>query len=287
MNSFRTLADCIAQLTTQLKPITETPRLEAELLLAHALGLSRASLLARLRETVEVAQVMPLLARRLNHEPLAYIFGEWEFFGLPFFVQAPLLVPRPETEHLVEVALRFLSNRKHSCGPPLSIADLCCGTGCVSVAVACHVPNACIYAGDICADAVEATIRNAARNNVSVQCVQGDLFAPLDSLCRSFDLILSNPPYVPEDEWRELSPVITKHEDPGALLAGKDGLDVVRRIIPVACERLKPGGMLAMEIGDGQFQTVAALMQDHGYEQVMATPDLAGIERIISGIRIT
>jgi release factor glutamine methyltransferase len=287
MNSFRTLADCIAQLTAQLKPITETPRLEAELLLAHALGLSRASLLARLRETVAVSQVMPLLARRLNHEPLAYIFGEWEFFGLPFFVQAPLLVPRPETEHLVEVALDFLKERKRNFSPPFTVADLCCGTGCVAVAVGYHAPGTCIYAGDIRADAVETTTRNAARNNVSVQCAQGDLFAPLDPLCRSFDLILSNPPYVPEDEWSELSPVITKHEDPGALLAGKDGLDLVRRIIPAARERLKPGGMLALEIGDGQFQSVAALMQDHGFEQVMATPDLAGIERIISGVLIS
>ncbi len=287
MNSFQTIADCIAQLDVQLKPITETPRLEAELLLAHALGMSRGFLLAKLRETAEVSQVMPLLARRLNHEPLAYIFGEWEFFGLPFYVQAPLLVPRPETEHLVEVALQFVAERRTIAPHSLHIADLCCGTGCVAVAVGYHVSGNRICATDIRDDAIATTTRNAARNNVSVQCVQGDLFAPIDPLCRSFDLILSNPPYVPEEEWRELSPVITKHEDPGALLAGKDGLDVVRRIIPAACERLKPGGMLAMEIGDGQFQTVAALMQDHGFEQVKATPDLASIERIVSGVLIS
>ena len=278
-----TVAEYLAQEKEKLEPITETPRLEAELLLANALGMKRSSLLARLQEPLETAQADVLLARRLNHEPLAYIFGEWEFFGLSFYVQAPLLVPRPETEHLVETALKFLNERKNNSKPPLVIADLCCGTGCVAVAVGFHAPGNEIYAVDIHADAVATTNRNADRHNVSLQCVQGDLFAPLDPLCRAFDIILSNPPYVPENEWNELSPVITKHEDPKALLAGKDGLDIIRRIIPEAHKRLKSGGMLALELGEEQFDAVALLMKANGFEQVTATLDLAGTKRVISG----
>lgn len=279
-----TVAAYLAQAKEQLKPITETPRLEAELLLSHALGVTRSSLLARLQEPVETTQAEPLLARRLNHEPLAYIFGEWEFFGLPFYVEAPLLVPRPETEHLVDVALKFLKERENVSQSPLMVADLCCGTGCIAVSIGYHAPGNEVYAVDILADAVTTTNRNADRHKVSLQCLQGDLFTPLDPLCGSFDLILSNPPYVPEEEWDELSPVITKHEDPKALLAGKDGLDIIRRIIPEARERLTPDGMLAMELGEDQFDTAVSLMETNGFAQVMATRDLSGIKRIISGV---
>lgn len=282
-----TVAAYLAQTTEKLKPVTETPRLEAELLLAHALGIKRSSLLAQLQESVKISQADKLLARRLEHEPLAYIFGEWEFFGMPFHVQAPLLVPRPETEHVVEVALQFLKERIRKSTASLTIADLCCGTGCIAVALGYHAPNNRLYAVDIRSDAVATTKRNADRHNVTLHCIQGDLFAPLDTFCRSFDLILSNPPYVPKNEWPELSPVITQHEDPKALLAGTDGLDIVRRIIPAARERLKPGGMLALEIGDGQVESVTALMKNCGFEHVVATPDLAGIDRVISGLFIS
>lgn len=281
MDKGQTVADYIARTALLLEAITETPRLEAELLLSYALGVSRAVLLARLHDTVDTSHMEPLLERRLNHEPLAYIFGEWEFFGLPFFVKAPLLVPRPETEHLVEVALKFLARNKG----PAKIADLCCGTGCVGIAIVHNSTGLTLYASDIRSDAVKTTQENAARHRTPVNCVQGDLFAPLDSLCRHFDVVVSNPPYVPDDEWAELSPVITKHEDPGALLAGKDGLDVIRRIIPAAYERLRTGGLLALELGESQYQTVAALMEAVGFNNVTATRDLAGIARIIAGIR--
>ncbi len=281
MDRRQTIAACIARTALLLETITETPRLEAELLLSHALGVSRAVLLARLHDTVDTSCMEPLLERRLDHEPLAYIFGEWEFFGLPFFVKAPLLVPRPETEHLVEATLNFLARNKG----PAKIADLCCGTGCVGIAIAHNTSGAALYASDIRADAVETTCNNAARHGISINCSQGDLFAPLDSLCQCFDVVVSNPPYVPDDEWAELSPVITKHEDPRALLAGKDGLDVIRRIIPAAYDRLRPGGLLALELGESQYQTVAALMKAGRFENITATHDLAGIARIISGIR--
>lgn len=281
MGNCQTIADCIAQTSDLLAPITDTPRLEAELLLAYALRLSRASLLARLRDPVDDACLMPLLARRLNHEPLAYIFGEWEFFGLPFFVESPLLVPRPETEHLVEVALKYLTDCETT-GP---IVDLCCGTGCVGVALGHYASQHPLYACDIRPDAVAMTQRNAARHKVSLRCVQGDLFEALDTLCDCFDVIVSNPPYVPDGEWRDLSPVITKHEDSGALLSGTDGLSLIRRIIPESRLRLRKGGLLALELGEGQCGIVAGLLRENGFSAVEAHRDLAGIDRIVLGIR--
>ncbi len=282
MNQRLTIAHWIAQACEQLAPITETPRLEAELLLARALDVPRASLLARLHETADLAAATPLLARRLNHEPLAHIFGEWEFFGLSMLVQAPLLTPRPETEHLVEAVLAHLTAQTTTDRP--CVADVCCGTGCVATAIAWHAPHADVYACDIRADAVDITRRNAERHHVRVTCVQGDLFAPLDARCNRFDVVAANPPYVPEHEWASLSPVITKHEDPQALLAGADGLDILRRIIRDARTRLKPGGMLALEVGEDQYESVAALMHDNDFESVRAIKDLARINRIAVGL---
>ncbi|HDP33760.1 MAG TPA: peptide chain release factor N(5)-glutamine methyltransferase, partial [Candidatus Hydrogenedentes bacterium] len=278
MEKHDTVADCIARMSARLAPITDTPRLEAEMLLAHALGVSRASLLARLREPVDARAAARLLARRLDHEPLAYIFGEWEFFGLSFLVPPPLLTPRPETEHLVEAALKYLAVGRAASPDCPRVADLCCGVGCVAVSIGKHRADASLCACDVRADAVETTLRNAARHRVRIHCVQGDLFAPLDNVCDCFDVVVSNPPYVPAGEWQDLAPVITKHEDPGALLAGKDGLEVIRRIIPAAFSRLRIGGMLAMELGDGQFPAAAALMRKQGFAQVAAVRDLSGTD---------
>lgn len=276
-----TLADILSESTRRLESITETPRLEAELLLAHAMNLSRASLLARLREPFDVPGFFPLLERRLQFEPLAYIFGSWEFYGLSMLVAPPLLTPRPETEHLVECALNFLIKRGH----PSVIADICCGTGCVGVAIAHHVPEDLVYATDTRLDAAMLTQRNAARHHGAVHAIQGNLLDPFSDMEPCFDLIVSNPPYVPESEWNGLSPVITRHEDPGALLAGHDGLDVVRRLVPQALPRLREGGMLALEIGEDQYATVETILCSLGYRDVKATRDLGGIQRIISGIK--
>lgn len=276
-----TIAAWIAHLSARLMCTTDTPRLEAELLLSRALGVSRAALLARLRDSVDASAVMPLLERRLNHEPLAYIFGEWEFFGLPFFVCPPLLTPRPETEHLVETALDRLSHIDRAMP---RIADVCCGTGCVAVSVARHASRAFVYACDLRSDAVRVTRRNASRHGVSVACAQADLLGAIDCAGAAFDLVLANPPYVPEGEWAALSPVITKHEDRGALVGGPDGLALIRRLVPQARACLRPGGLLALEIGDGQYNAVAALLTAHGFVCLNCVHDLAGAKRVISGI---
>jgi len=276
-----TVAEVLSQGAALLAPISETPRLDAELLLARAMNLSRASLLARLREASSGLDAYEaLLARRLNYEPLAYIFGVWEFFGCSVLVAPPLLTPRPETEHLVERALKFLDGLQI----PAVIVDACCGTGCVGVAIGCNAPGHALYFTDIRRDAVALACRNAARHGVPARGVQGNLLSMFGA---PVDLITANPPYVAEDEWPGLSPVITRHEDPGALLAGKDGLDCIRRLVPEAMRCLRPGGMLALEVGEIQFASVAALFEAHGFGVITCDLDLAGMERIISGIRVS
>lgn len=273
-----TVAAILSQSEQRLTAVTETPRLEAEMLLAHAMKISRAFLLARLREPFDAPDFEALMSRRLAHEPLAYIFGEWEFFGLSMLVSPPLLTPRPETEHLVERALAFLSEQPGPC----TVIDTCCGTGCVAVSIARSAQGHRVYASDIRLDAVEMAQQNAARHKVNVCCVQADLLSPFAG---PVDMITANPPYVPEREWADLSPVITRHEDPGALLAGADGLDVIRRLVPEAAGCLRPGGMLALEIGESQYAAVEALFLAHGFDSVQCDQDLAGIKRIISGVR--
>lgn len=275
-----TLAERLKEAARQLEPITETPRLDAEILLAHAMHLSRAQLLARLRDETPAPDFESLLARRLNHEPIAYITGHWEFFSLDFLVRPPMLVPRPETEHLVETALEFLS---HGTSRAPSVLDIGTGTGCVAIAIAKHAPKAQMTAIDIRPDTLALARENADRHNVKVTFLQGDLFAALPKDTAPYDLIVSNPPYVEEGDWDTLSPVIRKHEDPGALLAGPDGLDIIRRIIGESPQYLRKGGLLALEIGERQSRQVASLLSQAGFTNIRFVKDLAGFERIACG----
>ena len=271
--------DLLLQAAAQLSPRTDSPHLDAELLMAHALGVSRAGLLARLRETGPVGAFPEYLARRLAHEPVAYILGHREFYSLDFIVRPPVLIPRPETEHLVETGLAFAKEA----GRRLRILDLCTGSGCVAVTLAHELPGSTVTAVDIAPVAAALARENAARARVPVRVLEGDLFDALPADEPAFDLITANPPYVEAAEWDTLAPDITRYEDPGALLSGEDGLDCVRRIVRQAPAHLVKGGMLAMEIGEKQYEAVAALFLQAGFENVACVPDLAGIRRIILG----
>ncbi len=270
------LAERLVSASEALSHMSETPRLDADLLMAHALGISRAQLLARLHEPCAAPAFEDLLARRLAFEPLAYILGEWEFFSLQFYSEPPMLVPRPETEHLVEAVLDFTDNR------PARVLDIGTGTGCVALSIAHNAPACSVTATDINPAAIALAKRNAARHHLSerVTLHLGDLFAALPADEPPFDAVCSNPPYVEEGDWDDLDPVIRLHEDPRALLAGDDGLDIVRTLIQQAPAYLKPGGLLAFEIGMGQYSEVARLLTVSGYETVTSKCDLAGIQRI-------
>lgn len=274
-----TVAERLADAAQRLDPVTDTPRLDAELLLAHTLGLSRASLLARMHEPAPGEPFETLVKRRAGGEPLAYILGSWEFYSLDFKIEAPILVPRPETEHLVEVVLEFVGNG------PATVLDLCTGSGCVAVAVAVHAPACEIVATDRNPKAVSLAARNARRYEVDQRIAfrQGDLFEALQVSDGPFDAVCANPPYVAESDWPSLSATIREFEDPDALLAGKDGLDCIRRIVQDARAYLRSGGLLAFEIGQGQSKAVEDLMLEAGYETIAFRKDLAGISRIASG----
>lgn len=278
-----TAAQRLADAAQRLMPVTETPRLDAEILLAHAAGMPRRALLARMHEALPAPKFEALLARRLQFEPIAYIVGTWEFFSLEFAVRPPILVPRPETEHLVEMALEYLRGHGAADAPP-RVLDLCTGAGCVAIAIARNASCA-MSATDINPDAVALARENAARHKVRLDAFTGDLFDALPEGAPPFDCIVSNPPYVEEDVWPELSPVIRMHEDPLALLAGKDGLAIIRRIIAHAPRFLRPGGLLALEIGENHFQAAAALLRAAAFTDIACRHDLAGIPRIIGGIR--
>lgn len=271
-----TVGQRLAEATRLLAAVSETPRLDAEILLARALGLSRARLLARLGEAFETPDFDDLLERRLTFEPIAYILGEWEFYGRSFEVEAPILVPRPETEHLVEVVLDGVGTG------PAAVLEIGTGTGCVAVTVAVQAPRVRMVATDIRWAALALARRNVRRHGAQgrVALAGSDLFGGL-SPGRQFDVVCSNPPYVDEATWHAVSPVVRLHEDPRALLAGHDGLDVVRRIVAECPGYLRPGGLLCFEIGDTQRDAVHGLLLDCGYSDVGFVRDLGGIDRIV------
>jgi len=262
----------------QLKDTSDTPRLDAEILLAHTLNISRSSLLA-LESIVELPeQFSALVARRSRSEPIAYMLGEWEFFSLPFFVEAPVLVPRPETEHLVESVLQF-------CGEPESILDIGTGTGCVVITLLTQLPEAHGYATDLKDHNLELARKNATRHQVvdRLRFEPGDLFEPFDSSSKTFDVICSNPPYVALRDQDTLDPTVKNFEDGTALFSGDDGLDLIRRLIEEAPKHLTAEGWLAFEFGIRQDSVIEQLLSGRGYRDIRIVPDLAGIPRIALG----
>lgn len=260
----------------------ENPRLDAELLVAHALHVDRMRVIldaARPLEGEELHKLRELVKRRRAHEPVAYLRGEREFYGLRFRVDGRVLIPRPDTETLVDVALA----RTRHCSMSMRMVDLCTGSGCVAVAIARQRPTACVFATDVSPGAIEVARDNAQRlgaYNVALRV--GDLFAPVAD--RRFDVVTANPPYIASGEIPTLQSDIKDFEPRVALDGGADGLDVVRRIVAEAPARLVPGGVLALEIGAGQADATAELLRAHGFVDVRADRDIARIERVVSGV---
>jgi len=198
-----------------------------------------------------------LLARRVSREPLPYILGTREFFGLYFAVDPRVLIPRPETELLVERALGLASRVSSSSGA-LCIADIGTGSGCIAIALAVHLPHACLYATDVSADALAVAQRNAATHGVAsrIRFLWGDLLSPLP---QPVHLIVANLPYIAAQEWETLPPEVGRFEPRGALDGGPDGLDLVRWLLRQAPAYLLPGGALLLEIGASQGEAVTKL----------------------------
>ncbi len=263
----------------------ETPRLEAELLLSHVLGCSRIQLIIdrdRPLQPHELAAYRTLVSRRRNHEPVAYLRGEREFFGHVFEVDARVLIPRPDTETLVEVALDRTRDR-HMFG---RMVDVCTGSGNVAISFAKERPTWRVLGTDVSLDAITVASHNAVRLGVAWNTAfsTGDLLAPVRQ-SGPFDLVTANPPYIPSAEVDLLAADIRNHEPRLALDGGVDGLDLVRRLIAEAPACLDPEGVLAMEIACDQGPRVVEQMQRAGWKDVRVAQDLGMRDRVVSGIR--
>jgi release factor glutamine methyltransferase len=261
----------------------DSPRLDAELLLAHVLGVDRVRLILEAERPLEPAELeayRALIQRRRRFEPVAYILGVREFYGLPFRVDSRVLVPRPDTEVLVDVALA----RTRAGSLSGRALDLCTGSGCVAIAFAKQRPLWRVTATDLSPGALAVARDNALRLGAvwGVDFVESDLDAAVPAGAR-FELITANPPYITQSELPHLQKDVVDHEPRLALLGGKDGLDVVRRIVELAPRRLAPRDVLATEVGAGQAAEAMRLFREAGLSSVEATRDLGGIERVVSG----
>jgi release factor glutamine methyltransferase len=248
---------------------SQTPRLDAELLLADALGVDRTALFLDPQRDVSGPAVRAfqdaVRRRSVGREPVAYILGRRGFRHIELTVDERVLVPRPETELLVEVGLSLPAGAR--------VADVGTGSGAIALALKQERPDLAVVATDISFDALAVARSNAERLDLDVTFVEADLLDGVGEV----DAVLSNPPYVAESARAMLAPEITRHEPPGGLFAGEDGLDVIRRLVPAAAG----AGLLAIEVGQGQAAAVATLMREAGFGSVVVRADLAGIERVV------
>ncbi len=262
----------------------DTPRLDAEVLLAHALNRDRAWLYAHPEQILSSHQLsayQSLVSCRARREPVAYLIGHKEFFGLEFSVTPDVLIPRPETERLVELALEWMATTS---SPPI-IADVGTGSGAIAVTLAVYLPQAQVIATDTSATALVIAQRNAARHGVAdrVRYVQGDLLAPLAGGWRYSYFIAANPPYLSQAELAAAPPEVARWEPRAALDGGPDGLSVIRRLLAMAADRLHAGGAVLVEIGAGQGAEVLKLARRH-FPQAMVeiARDYAERDRLLA-----
>jgi release factor glutamine methyltransferase len=261
----------------------DSPRLDAEVLVAWALGIDRVRIIVDGKRPLvgdELARLRELVKRRRAREPVAYLRGEREFYGRRFLVDKRVLIPRPDTETLVEVAMA----RTTHCSMSLRGLDLCTGSGCVAVTIARQRPTVRVHATDISPDALAVARVNALRLGAyNVSFSAGDLFAA-NAPWPKHDLVTANPPYVASGDLEMLMPDVKDFEPRVALDGGADGLALVRRIVADAPAHLVPGGVLAVEIGAGEAAATTALFEARGFRDVTTTRDYGKIERVVSGV---
>ncbi|SRR5581483_2383192 len=262
-----------------------SPRLDAELLMAEALGVERVRVYVNANHALvdaALAHFRALVKRRASGEPVAYIIGHREFWSLDFVVTPAVLTPRPETELLVETALKLMASKASR-----RILDLGTGSGAIAVALAKEIAGAEIVATDIFRAALEIARANARQHGVDhrIAFFAGDLFAPVAAMTGCFDLIVSNPPYIRRADIAALPRDVRDYEPRIALDGGADGLDFYRRIATEAPDYLSAGGFVAVEIGAGMGAEVAQLFAEAGFADVRLEKDLAGLERVVSARR--
>jgi release factor glutamine methyltransferase len=275
----RLIADAAAELASAG---VESPRLDAETMLAAACHSSRAAVICGLAKIDGSARerFAAMIARRMRREPLAYILGHKEFYSLDFEVTPAVLIPRPETETVVSTVLESI--QRH---PNARVCDLGTGSGAIALAIAANAPAAQVTATDLSAEALAIAQRNAARLELAsrVRFQLADCFEPLDGMgpLGGFDLIVSNPPYIREDQFAGLAPEISRYEPRAALAGGYDGLELYRRIAAALTDHLENSGSVIAEIGADQSDAVTAIMRNAGATSIELRRDLAGLPRIV------
>ncbi|ACD94753.1 peptide chain release factor N(5)-glutamine methyltransferase [Trichlorobacter lovleyi] len=255
----------------------ENARREAEWLLCEATGLDRMGLYLNFDKPLqddELAAYRSMVARRGKREPLQHILGSQEFDGLEFIVTRDVLIPRFDTETLLEEAVRQAPTAR-------TVLDIGTGSGCIAISLFHRLPQAAITAVDLSPDALSIARRNAERNNAQIEFLLGSFFQPVSE--RRFDLIVSNPPYITSADLADLQPEVRDFEPRLALDGGTDGLDAYRVLAAEAPRYLEPNGWLLLEIGAGQDKDVATLLADAGFDAIVSVPDNAGIIRVVGG----
>jgi release factor glutamine methyltransferase len=256
-------------------------RFDSEMLLAYSLGVDRLWLYTHYDQPLtgpELSEFRSAVIRRSKREPLQYILGRWGFWSLDLAVSPGVLIPRQETEHLVECALKLAGSAR-------TILDLCTGSGNVVISLAKEMPSSSLWATDISARAIQLAEENARTYSVfdRIHFLCGDLFAPVKEKENHFDLIVCNPPYVPSGQIQKLQPEIKDFEPVTAVDGGEDGLSFYRRLIPGAIPFLKPSGYLIMEIGEEQGISLLEMMGQWGYRDVNLIKDYSGLDRVLAG----
>ncbi len=284
MKDIWTISRLISWASEDLKKYSSTsPRLDADLMLGRVLNLDRIKLLMDFNRPLtkcELENYRKFHQRRRTGEPIAYILGEREFYGRKFSVDNRVLVPRPETEILVEITLK----RAETFSNLTNILDLCTGSGCVGITLACEQNGCSVTAVDLSKDALDLAFENAVRLNAEkVKFIHSDLFENISKWMR-FDIIVSNPPYIADADITSL-PVDVKNFEPHLALAGGSfGTDILLRMIDQSPQWLNMDGILAVEIGCEQGSIVEQLFKTKGFEQVEVTQDYAGLDRVVSGV---
>lgn len=283
------VADVLRRAAARLRQAgVGTPRLDAELLLMETLGRSREDLYRNPEGGLRQAQAErfeSLVSRRLRAEPVAYVTGTQEFWSLDFRVTPDVLVPRPETEHLVETVTEFLASRPGPC----RVLEIGTGSGAVAVCLARECAEAEIWATDVSAPALDVARDNASRHGVEgkIRWLRGDLFAPVHGLTGWFDVLVSNPPYVPSGEIARLQRDVRDWEPALALDGGADGMDFYRRFVRDGARHLREGGLLAVEVGAEQGGAVSRLFDaEAGFHRVRVRRDYAGLPRVVTAERM-
>jgi release factor glutamine methyltransferase len=266
----------------------EEARLNTELLLAHALKLQRIQLYLNFEKPLNVEELKNfrfLLERRLKHEPVQYIIGSTNFMGLQFNVDANVLIPRPETETLIERVIELVNDFTKN--KPIKILDIGTGSGNIAISIVKYIKQADVVAVDISESAIEVAQRNAVMHNVNsrIEFYRADIYNLPERLkAIKFDIVVSNPPYIPKDEWEQLRSEIRDHEPSHALTDGKNGLSFYKQIIQIIPTLLKPNGIIVFEVGYGQLDQIINELKAGGFNDFHISNDMQDMPRVISGI---